>query len=168
MNRENVGWVRGRLERTYARIPELLAAPNVVTPDFETWCANVKRALEGAYGDRHPFTREFVALTMVHRAAIGVPGRPDSWQAEESRTAPHEVLRRAEDLLQDALAALSEASPPAVPVQNPSAERTIPRQAQAKTDSQAVPKAFRIRGKARHTGSGSTTSRRDFVLKEWT
>jgi hypothetical protein len=50
MNTENSGWAKARLERAHREIPELLRLPNEVTPNFDNWCANIKRALEGAFG----------------------------------------------------------------------------------------------------------------------
>lgn len=106
MSSEHTGWARARLERAYREIPDLLAGENEVTAEFEEWCAGIKRALESAFGDRHPFTRDFSAWTMVHTGYLGVPGRPETWDQITDRTPPHDILRQATGLLEDALAAL--------------------------------------------------------------
>jgi hypothetical protein len=100
-------WVVRKLRESLGEMPGLLAGPDTPTPEYQAWEAGVKRALHTAFGDHHAFTTDFETLTMVF--AAGSVGRRDvsgSWRSLVDRNTPHDVLRRAQPLLRDALDAL--------------------------------------------------------------
>src|SRR6185369_3364547 len=99
-------WAARKLRDAKNAIPGLLEGPDAATPEFQDWESGVKRALRGAFGESHFFVGDFDRLTMVHAASKGRVGDPSSWRSIETRVQPHEVLRRANNLLGDALEAL--------------------------------------------------------------
>lgn len=119
MNHQQRERARQRLLQLRERADALLEAPDDVTPEFEDWVAEVKRALTLGLGDEHSLVREFDVLTMVHVAYGSRTGLRGPFERHEQRERPHRVLRRGQGLIEDAVAVL-----PSVPAA--AAEESLP------------------------------------------